>query len=253
MKIAAVIPARYASVRFPGKALALLHGKPIVLRCVEQVKQCRCMDEVIVATDDERIARVVREAGHAVAMTSPDCATGSDRVAEVVRARGNDWDIIVNVQGDEPYIDPGVVDSVARALAESPDCGVATAMVRFKTKEDFLSPHNVKAVAAPDGRALYFSRSPIPSIARLTDAEIEAPDFCWGHKHLGLYAYRRETLLEYTQWPQTPLEKRERLEQLRLMERGVGIKLVEVAHDSIGVDTPEELEQLSRAESLAGV
>jgi 3-deoxy-manno-octulosonate cytidylyltransferase (CMP-KDO synthetase) len=152
--------------------------------------------------------------------------------------------VIVNIQGDEPYIDPAVIDTVATALIESPDCGVATAMVAVRNLEDFQSPHVVKAVADPDGRALYFSRSPIPSSARLTDEQIRAPGFSWGMKHLGLYAFRREVLLAFTQWPQTPLEKRESREQLRLMEHGVRSRLAEVEHDSIGVDTPEELRQL---------
>lgn len=244
MKIVGIIPSRFASTRFPGKALALLHGKPLILHVVEQVRQARSLGRVIVATDDERIAQVVREAGCEVAMTSPDCATGSDRIAEV--ARGQDWDIVVNIQGDEPKVDPGVIDAVAEGLLASPDCGVSTAMVKIASQEDFISPHVVKAVAAPDGQAIYFSRSPIPSSVRLTPEELAAPDFHWGMKHLGLYAYRLPVLFQFTRWAQTPLEKRERLEQLRLLENGVKIRLVEVEHDSIGVDTPEELEQLDR-------
>lgn len=252
MKTVGIIPARYGSTRFPGKALASLHGKPIIVHCAESTSRATTLDRVIIATDHEAIAEVVREAGFEVAMTSPDCMTGGDRVAEVVRKLGADWEIVVNVQGDEPYISPAVIDDIVGALRDAPDCGVSTAMVKIPTKEDFLSPHNVKAVASPTGRALYFSRSPIPSLARVTEEEVAAPDFYWGMKHLGLYAYRKDVLLKFTQWPQTPLEKRERLEQLRLMENGIGIRIVEVAHDSVGVDTPEELEALRKAVAPVG-
>jgi len=244
LKVVGVIPARFGSVRFPGKALYPLHGKPLVVHTLDRARAALKLDEVYVATDHDDIAEAIRDAGGDVVMTSPACATGSDRIAEVVRARGADWDIVVNIQGDEPYIDPAVIDAVVKALIDSTDCGVSTAMVAIRRHDDFESPHNVKAVATPDGRALYFSRSPIPSPARLTDEELNAPNFFWGMKHLGLYAFRKEILLQYTNWTQTPLEQRERLEQLRLMEHGVKIRLVEVEHDSIGVDTPEELERL---------
>lgn len=242
MRIVGVIPSRYGSTRFPGKPLVEIHGKALIVRVVEQARKASVLERVIVATDDDRIAAVVRAAGCDVALTSPDCPTGSDRIAEAIE--DEPWDIIVNIQGDEPYIDPRVIDAVGRALVEDPECGVATAITPIHSLEDFQSPHVVKAVSDPMGRALYFSRSPIPSPARLADADIKAPDFKWGMKHLGLYAYRREVLLAYTKWPQTPLEKRESLEQLRLMERGIKIRLVEVAHDSIGVDTPEDLKRL---------
>lgn len=242
VRIVGVIPSRYGSTRFPGKPLVQIHGKPLIVRVVEQARKAEILDKVIVATDDDRIADTVRAIGCDVAMTSPDCATGSDRIAEAI---GDDpWDIIINIQGDEPFIDPRVIDAVGRALAEDPECGVATAMTPIRSLEDFQSPHVVKAVSDPQGRAVYFSRSPIPSPARLSDQDIKAPDFKWGMKHLGLYAYRRDILLAYTKWPQTPLEKRECLEQLRLLERGIKIRLVEVEHDSIGVDTPEELKRL---------
>ncbi len=244
MKVVGVIPARYGSTRFPGKALVSLHGKPLILHVVDRVREASLLNHFCVATDDDRIAEAVRSTGCEVALTSKNCATGSDRIAEVVRKQGKDWDIIVNIQGDEPYISPTVIDAVVEALMASPDCGVSTAMVPILRKEDFYSPHVVKAVADSQGRALYFSRSPIPSPDRLTPEELRAEDFCWGMKHLGIYAYRKAILMDFTQWPQTPLEKRERLEQLRLMEHGIRIRIVEVAHDSIGVDTPEELAEL---------
>ena len=249
MKVVGVIPSRYASVRYPGKALALLRGKPLILHVVDQVRRATSLDEVIVATDDDRIADAVRSAHCQVAMTSSECPTGSDRVAEAVR--GRDWDIVVNIQGDEPDVDPRVIDRVVEALIESPDCGVGTAMVPIRDRESFFSPHNVKAICDPQGRAIYFSRSPLPSPERLSEDEIDEPGFCWGMKHLGLYAYRLAVLLEFTQWAQTPLEKREQLEQLRLLEHGIKIRIVEVEHDSIGVDTPEELAQAERRMSRA--
>lgn len=245
MKIVGVIPARWASKRFPGKALVQLHGKPLVVHCVERAREVPSLDRVICATDDDRIAEVVRATGCEVVMTSPECNTGGDRVAEVVRDM--DVDVVVNIQGDEPYIHPGVIDAVVRGLVDAPDCGVGTARVALKDQEDFLSPHVVKVVCDPRGRALYFSRSPIPSPARLTDEMMREPGFRWGFKHLGLYAYRRQVLMDFTRWPQTPLERRESLEQLRLMEHGVAIRVVEVEHDSIGVDTPEEWMMLERS------
>lgn len=260
LNIAGVIPARYGSTRFPGKSLALLGGRALILHVVDRAREAAKLDTLVVATDDERIADVVRadavHAGHCeVQMTSPQCATGSDRVAEV--ARGRDWDIVVNIQGDEPCLDPGVIDALVQALIDDPDCGVATPVVPIADEADFLSPHVVKAVADAEGRALYFSRSPLPSSSRLTPSETRAetgaavesnPDgehFRWGMKHLGLYAFRTAVLFEFTQWPQTPLERREQLEQLRLLEHGVKIKIIETDHDSVGVDTPEELDRLN--------
>lgn len=248
MRTIGVIPSRYASTRYPGKPLALIQGKPLILHVVDQARKARLLDRVLVATDDERIAEVVRSAGCDVALTSPDCPTGSDRVAEAIG--GEDWDIVVNIQGDEPKVDPAVIDRTTQGLIDAPRCGVGTAMVPIRRKEDFLSPHVVKVVCDPEGRALYFSRSPIPSPDRLAPQASEAADFVWGMKHLGLYAFRREVLVDFVRWEQTPLERRECLEQLRLMEHGVGIRVVQVEHDSIGVDTPEELEALNR--TLAG-
>lgn len=245
MKVVGVIPARYASTRFPGKALVALHGKPLIQHVVERVKGASRLDEVVVATDDERIAEAVQNLGVMTELTSADHPTGSDRVAEVVE-RHPDWDIVINIQGDEPYIDSGVINDLADALIDSPDFDVSTAMVRIRSQEDFLSPHVVKAIVGPEGRALYFTRSPAPSSARLEPTAFQDKDFIWGMKHLGIYGYRRDTLLQFTRLAQTPLENREKLEQLRLLENGVQIKVIEVQHDSIGVDTPEELRRLEK-------
>lgn len=253
-RIAAVIPARFGSSRFPGKPLAKLWGRPMIVHVCERVKEARRVNDLWVATDDERIAKAVRDAGFEARMTPSDCASGSDRIIASLKP-GEAWDVLVNVQGDEPTIDPNVIDAVIESLLASPECGVATAAVAIKARADFESPHVVKVVVAvpelgrrpdlPSGRALYFSRSPLPSPARLEPKDIEAPNFTWGLKHLGLYAYRAEVLKNFAKWAPTPLEMREKLEQLRLMEHGVEIQVVVVEHDSIGVDTPEELARLN--------
>lgn len=249
MKVVGVIPSRYASSRFPGKPLALIQGRPLILHVVDQVRRAKSLNHMLVATDDERIASVVREAGGEVVMTTSDCPTGSDRIAQAIGDAP--YDIVVNIQGDEPKVDPGVIDATVEALLASPDCGVSTAMVPIRVKDDFLSPHVVKVVCDKNGRALYFSRSPIPSPARLSPPVANVPDFVWGMKHLGLYAFRKQILMDFVTWPQTPIEQRECLEQLRLMENGISIRVVEVVHDSIGVDTPEELAQLNQSLSRA--
>jgi 3-deoxy-manno-octulosonate cytidylyltransferase (CMP-KDO synthetase) len=252
VSIAGVIPARFGSTRFPGKPLALLHGRPLIVHVCEHAAAARRLNHFWVATDDERIAVAVRRAGYEARLTPSDCPSGTDRI--VASLRGNDpWDILVNIQGDEPRIDPTVVDAVADALIASSDCGVATAAVPIRERADFDSPHVVKVVIRPDGQALYFSRSPLPSPARLDSTRLQAADFTWGLKHLGLYAYRLDVAYDFARWEPTPLELRERLEQLRFLEHGVGIHVVIVAHDSIGIDTPEELEQLMIREQTSSV
>jgi 3-deoxy-manno-octulosonate cytidylyltransferase (CMP-KDO synthetase) len=245
MRIAGVIPARYASSRFPGKPLALLHGRPMIVHVCEQAARTRLLEAVWVATDDDRIAAAVTAAGFEARMTPSSCASGTDRIAASLRP-DEPWDILVNIQGDEPCIHPGVVDGVAQALVDHPECGVSTAAVPILDRESFFSPHVVKVVLTPGGQALYFSRAPLPSVARLNEADTQQPDFVWGLKHMGLYAYRREILMKYSSWQQTPLEKRECLEQLRLMEHGIELQVAVVEHDSIGVDTPEELAALNQ-------
>jgi 3-deoxy-manno-octulosonate cytidylyltransferase (CMP-KDO synthetase) len=248
-RIAGVIPARFASTRFPGKPLALLHGRPMILHVCDQAARAARLAGLWVATDDVRIAEVVRGAGYEARMTPEDCASGTDRISASLRP-GEHWDILVNIQGDEPRVAPAVIDAVAGALVDAPGCGVSTAAVPILSAEDFASPHVVKVVVRPDGQAHYFSRSPLPSPARLDPAETAAPGFVWGLKHLGLYAYRREALDAFSGWPPAPLELRERLEQLRFLENGVGIQVAVVQDDSIGVDTPEELERLERLERV---
>lgn len=245
MDILGVIPARYASTRFPGKLLAPLQGRPLILHTIESARTSRRLTRILVATDDARIADAIRPSGVEIRMTSPGCASGSDRIAEAVR--NDPAELIVNIQGDEPCIEGAVIDRVIDGLIAAPDCGVATAVVAIHAENDFTSPHIVKAVMDLSARALYFSRSPIASISRVPGDERARPDFRFGWKHLGLYAYRRDVLMTFTSLPPSPLEQREQLEQLRLLENGFKIRIVEVEQDSIGVDTPEELAELNRS------
>ncbi|MFZ3208539.1 MAG: 3-deoxy-manno-octulosonate cytidylyltransferase [Geobacteraceae bacterium] len=245
MKITAVIPARYASTRFEGKAVADIMGKPMVQHVYERVSRAVLVSEVIIATDDERIAEAVRAFDGRVEMTSREHATGTDRIAEV--AGRLDSDIIVNVQGDEPLIEPAMIDETIRPLLEDPAIVMSTLKSRIKNLHDFLSPNVVKVVTDWEGFALYFSRSPIPNFRdKWNDLKDEkfASGRLLSYKHVGLYVYRREFLLQYAQMSPTYLELAEKLEQLRALENGYRIKVVETEHESIGVDTPADLEQV---------
>ena len=245
----AVIPARYDSTRLPGKPLLLLGGKPLVLWVAERALAARTISRVLVATDDSRIIDAVEAAGFEAIMTRSDHASGSDRVAEV--ALHVDAEIIVNVQGDEPLIDPGTIDRAVDALIEDGEAMMATACEMIDTA-DVLSRSVVKVVMDDQGRALSFSRNPIPfpNQAVRHHGSIEAalrnePALLFSfRKHTGLYAYRREFLLEFAGWPRSVSETAESLEQLRALERGVTIKVVEAAAPSIGVDTKEDLERV---------
>jgi len=250
MKIVGIIPARFASTRFPGKPLALTAGKPLLQHVVEQCQQAKSLSEVIVATDDTRIWEVAQNFCR-VEMTLPNHPSGSDRIAEV--AARCDCDAVVNIQGDEPLIDPAVIDAVANALAQNE---MSTAATRIKNPADLDNPNVVKVVVNAAGRALYFSRRTIPYLregsARASlstgavdeastdtrEARVRPFPFL---KHLGIYGYRRETLLRLVKFPVSPLENAEKLEQLRALENGIGIAVVQVDYDSIGVDMPEDV------------
>jgi 3-deoxy-manno-octulosonate cytidylyltransferase (CMP-KDO synthetase) len=245
MKITAIIPARYASTRFEGKALADIKGKPMVRHVYERTAMAQLVSEVVVATDDERIASVVRAFGGRVVMTSRDHETGTDRLAEV--AAGLDSEIVVNVQGDEPLIEPAMIDEAIRPLVEDPAIVMGTLKSRIRNLHDFLSPNVVKVVTDRNGFALFFSRSPLPNFRdKWNDLKDEAFNsgklLC--HKHVGLYVYRREFLLQYARMAPSQLELSEKLEQLRVLENGYRIKVVETAYESIGVDTPGDLEKV---------
>ena len=245
MKITAVIPARFASTRFEGKALADIMGKPMVQHVYERTARASLVSEVIVATDDERIAAAVRSFGGRAEMTSRDHETGTDRLAEVAAKLSSD--IIVNVQGDEPLIEPEMIDEAIMPLTLDPSIVMGTLKSRIKTLHDFLSPNVVKVVTDDKGFALYFSRSPLPNFRdKWNDLKDEA--FVSGRilcfKHVGLYVYRRDFLLAYAKMPPTFLELAEKLEQLRVLENGYRIRVVETEYESIGVDVPTDLEKV---------
>jgi len=235
MRVVGVIPARYASTRLPGKPLVDILGKPMIRRVYENAARSRLLEMLIVATDDERILEAVRAFGGRAVLTSRDHATGTDRVAEVVR--GLEAEIVVNIQGDEPFVRPGMIDEVVEPLLADPELPMCTSMHRITDPADFANPNVVKAVVDLAGDALYFSRSLIP-YPRKTE----------GHRvfeHIGMYAYRKDFLLKYAALPQTPLEKLESLEQLRVLEHGYRLRVVETRQPyiALSVDTPEDLEK----------
>ena len=234
MKTVAVIPARWASTRFEGKVLADINGKPMIEHVWRRVKEAQNIDEVLIACDDEKVKNAAENFGASVVMTSPDHPSGSDRIAEAVK--DSEAEIILNVQGDEPLIDPKLIDELTLALQGDDSSVMATAIKLIDNDEDLENPNVVKAVVDKHGHALYFSRSTIPY-----DRDGER---CEAYKHLGIYAYRREFLLEYVKMPQSVLEKTERLEQLRVLENGFKIKTIVTDMETIGVDTPEDLEKV---------
>ena len=239
VKIIGIIPARFASTRFPGKPLALIAGKPLIQHVVEQCQQAKSLAEVVVATDDARIAAVAKKFCR-VEMTRADHPSGSDRIAEV--AARCDCDAVVNIQGDEPLIDRAVVDAVANALAQDE---MSTAATPIKHLAELDNPNVVKVVVNAAGRALYFSRRTIPYLreaaSRPVPEQLAAFAFL---KHLGIYGYRRDTLLRLVKFPVSPLEAAEKLEQLRALENGIGIAVVQVNYDSVGVDAPEDVKRV---------
>jgi 3-deoxy-manno-octulosonate cytidylyltransferase (CMP-KDO synthetase) len=233
----AVIPARYGSSRFPGKALASIGGRPMIEHVYRRAAAARSLARVIVATDDERIRRAVEGFGGLVRLTRPDHATGTDRIAEVAAAL--DASVIVNLQGDEPLIHPGTIDEAVAPLRADPALQMSTVCRRIHDPAELQDPHVTKVVVDRQGYALYFSRAPIPH--RRAGAAA-APAF----KHIGLYVYRRDFLLTFAGLARTPLERSEALEQLRALEHGHRIRVVETAHDAVGVDTPEDLQRVRR-------
>ena len=236
MKIACIIPSRYASTRLPGKPLRMIAGETLVHRVYERAALAKLPDIVIVATDNEKIESEVRRFGGRVMMTSPDHPTGTDRLAEVA-ASLPDYDIVVNVQGDEPFINPDVIDSLAKMLAERDDLDMTTAAAPLK-EDEYDDPSAVKVVVNQKGEALYFSRSLIPYPRN----EFSVPPL----KHVGIYAYRRDFLLAYAGMKQTPLEKTESLEQLRALEMGYKIGVIRIDSEDIGIDTEEDLKKANR-------
>ncbi len=253
MTITAVIPARYHSSRFPGKPIVDICGKPMVQHVYERAKSSSLVAEVIVATDDARIADVVRKFGGKVVMTSPDHRTGTERVAEV--ARGIEAEIIANIQGDEPLIRGEIIDEAIRPLISDKTIQISTLKSPITRISDWFNPNVVKVVTDREGFALYFSRSPIPFFqdkrgrdGRVSFLELEHGDdsFPVGflYRHIGLYVYRRSFLLSISKIDPTPLEGSEGLEQLRILENGYRIKVIPIDYHPVGVDTPEDLREV---------
>ena len=242
MKFTAIIPARYASSRFPGKPLALLGGKPVIQRVYEQA--IKVLPEAYVATDDERIADTVRQFGGQVIMTRADHKSGTDRIEEACQKIGTTADVIVNIQGDEPFIQPSQIETLCQ-LFDDPDTQIGTLGKPFETMEAVENPNSPKIVCDRRGFAIYFSRSVIPYV-RGKETKDWLNEFPY-LKHLGLYAYRRQVLHAITQLPQSPLELAESLEQLRWLENGYHIRVGRTNVETVGIDTPEDLK---RAEAL---
>jgi 3-deoxy-manno-octulosonate cytidylyltransferase (CMP-KDO synthetase) len=237
LRVVAVIPARFASSRLPGKPLAEIGGRPMIEHVYRRVAASRLVSEVIVATDDLRIATRVHDFGGKVRLTKAH-ETGTDRLAEV--ATSLDCDVIVNVQGDEPLIDPGAIEEAVAPFVHDASVVMTTLFKRILDPAELANPNVVKVVVDRAGFALYFSRAPIP--------HIRDPRGGWPplYKHIGLYAYRRSVLLVLASLEPTPLERAESLEQLRALEHGIRIRAIETKYDSFGVDTPEDLEQVRR-------
>lgn len=239
MKAVAVIPARYASTRLNGKPLADICGKPMIERVYAVAKAARLLNDVIVATDDVRILKAVVAFGGKAVMTSVDHASGTDRIAEAIKEV--EADIVVNLQGDEPTIEPEAIDAAIRPLLDDPAIDVATLKTEITVESEYLDPNVVKVVTDNDGFALCFSRSPLPYYRDGFKKKTISP-----YKHIGLYVYRRAFLIEFAALPPSALELSERLEQMRALENGARIRVVETGANPVSVDTPEDLEKVRR-------
>ena len=247
--ILAVIAARWASVRFPGKPIADILGKPMVQRVLEQAQKSSLLTDVVIATDDKRIYDVVLGFGGKVVMTSPNHQSGTDRVAEVVS--NIECDIVVNVQGDEPLIPSENIDLVIKPLLDSGDLSASTLMIAIHSWSEMLDPNICKVVVDNVGRALYFTRAPLPYNRdhgcvdkSKVDNEVGANQIIFGYKHIGVYAYRKSFLLKFSNMKTSRLENTEKLEQLRILENGYSIQVVETKQNSIGVDQPNDLDRI---------
>jgi 3-deoxy-manno-octulosonate cytidylyltransferase (CMP-KDO synthetase) len=245
-KILGVIPARFASSRFPGKALVPIASKTMLQHVWERVSQARYLTSAVIATDDERIAAAARSFGARVRMTSASHLSGTDRVAEAASAE--EAQLVVNIQGDEPLIDPAAIDAAILPLVHDPEILMGTLKKKIEDPREVGDPNVVKVVTDRDGDAIYFSRLPVPF--HRDGGEAPAPDY---YKHIGLYVYQRDFLLAYSELPVGPLERSERLEQLRALENGFRIRVVETEYESLGVDTPADLERVTQLfEATAG-
>lgn len=229
-----IIPARYGSTRFEGKVIKDLCGKPIIQHVYERAKKAKTLDELIIAADDDRIIQVVEQFGGKVVFTSKSHATGTDRLTEVVNAI--DVKIVVNIQGDEPLINPMTIDDLVRAIQSDPTAAMATVVKKSYREDEFRSTDVVKAIIDEKGYALYFSRSPIPTLLK------PEPKGNFFYKHIGIYAFTKDFLFTFKKLPPSTLEAGERLEQLRALDHGYKIRAIETKFETVGVDTPEDLD-----------
>ena len=255
MSAIVIIPARYASTRFPGKPLALLKGKPVIQHVYQHAMHSRLADEVVVATDSRTIFEKILSFGGKAVMTSPNHASGTDRIAEV--ASSMNYDIIVNVQGDEPLIQSEMIDDVISVL-DDPRASMGTLAVRIRDRREIFDPNVVKVVFNRDGFAFYFSRAPVPYHRDewkdiegvrglglgIGPPQLPTTNHCF--KHIGIYSYRKDVLAQLSELPESRLENIEKLEQLRALEHGFTIKIKETVHETFGVDTPEDLERIEK-------
>jgi 3-deoxy-manno-octulosonate cytidylyltransferase (CMP-KDO synthetase) len=237
--VLAVIPSRFAAQRFPGKSLALIAGKPLVQWVWEAANAAKRVTRVVVATDSDKIARVVRGFGGEVVMTSPRCPSGTDRVAQV--ARTSRAGIVVNVQGDEPLLSPNTIDKVVEVLQQDSSAVMSTAVRKPDNEREWLNPNAVKAVLDRMNYALYFSRAPLPNLSRGSGLPV-APRWI----HIGLYGFRRAFLFRFAALPPSTLEQAERLEQLRVLEHGCAIKVAVVSQKTCAVDRPEDVKRVEK-------
>ncbi len=249
MNIIGIIPAHYGSTRLEGKVLADIAGNPMIQHVYERACQAETLQDLLVATDDQRIMDIVAGFGGQVVMTSAEHKSGTDRVAEVAQDRA--CDVVINIQGDEPLIEPAAIDAAVQPFIADSSLAMSTLSTPIRALHEHLDPSVVKVVVDADGFALYFSLAPVPFFRLDTDAPWpdnkprQHPESGrWPLKHIGLYGYRRQTLLWLASLPPTPLEKTERLEQLRALENGCRIKVIEVDYSPIGVDTPEDLQRV---------
>ena len=239
MEVVGIIPARYSSTRFQGKVLADILGKPMIQHVWERAKQALLLEDLIIACDDERVANVAREFGAKVILTAKGHVSGTDRIIEVVNPL--DVRIVINIQGDEPLIHPMMIDTLAQTLLDDNKIAMATLMKRIENPAELNDPNVVKVVVDKNNFALYFSRTAIPHQAR--ELEVTSPIY---YKHIGLYSYTKDFLFIYKNLPVSHLEQIECLEQLRVLEEGFRIKVIETKYETIGVDTPEDLEKVKK-------
>ncbi len=245
MKILGIIPARYASTRFPGKPLAPIEDKPMIQHVFERTCNSGAVDYTIVATDDERIADCVRSFGGNVMMTNVNHRSGTDRCSEVITALGSratQYDVVINIQGDEPFVDGSQLQTLAEVFCNNANAQIATLKKEITDLDLLLSPNAVKVVCNRQGQALYFSRQPLPHLRNVEPTQwLQHNKY---YKHIGIYAFRRDTLLQVAALPQSPLELCESLEQLRWIENGLPIEVRETHVENASIDTPEDLQEL---------